>query len=82
MEPDLRSMATVLEKKRPSARKVVPNNWAVGIWVIVIIVQLLSKYMIIGYLDPWGKPFKPCTLPAPPTFPNKITEARSSVFTM
>ena len=30
----------------------VPNNWLLGIRVIVIIVQVLGKYMIIGYLDP------------------------------
>ena len=31
-----------------------PNNWVLGIWAIVIIVQILGKYMIIGYLDPLG----------------------------
>ena len=30
----------------------VPNNWVLGFWVIVIIVQALGKYMIIRYLDP------------------------------
>ena len=30
----------------------VPNNQVLGFWVIVIIVQVLGKYMIIGYLDP------------------------------
>ena len=30
----------------------VPNNWLLGFWVKVIIVQVLGKYMIIGYLDP------------------------------
>ena len=30
----------------------VPSNWVLGIWVIVIIVLVLGKYMIIGYLDP------------------------------
>ena len=30
----------------------VPKNWVLGIWVIVIIVQVLGKYMIIRYLDP------------------------------
>ena len=29
----------------------VPNNWVLGIWVIVIIVLVLGKYMIIRYLD-------------------------------
>ena len=32
----------------------VPNNLLLGIWVIVITVQILGKYMIIGYLDPQG----------------------------
>ena len=30
----------------------VPNNWVLGFWVIVIIVQVLGKFMIIRYLDP------------------------------
>ena len=30
----------------------VPNNWVLGFWVIVIIVQVLGKYMIIKCLDP------------------------------
>ena len=28
----------------------VPNNKVLGIWVIVIIIQILGKYMIIRYL--------------------------------
>ena len=32
----------------------VPCNWVLGIWVIVIVVQVLGKYMIIKYLDPSG----------------------------
>ena len=32
-----------------------PHNLVVGIWVIVIVVQVLRKYMIIGYLDPKGR---------------------------
>ena len=28
-----------------------PNNWVLGIWVIVTVVQVLRKYTIIGYLD-------------------------------
>ena len=35
-----------------SQRVHVANNWVLGIWVIVIIVQVLGKYMIIGYMDP------------------------------
>ena len=30
----------------------VPNNWVLGFWVVVIMVQVLGKYMTIGYLDP------------------------------
>ena len=33
----------------------VANNWVLGVLVIVIIEQVLGKYMIIGYLDPEGK---------------------------
>ena len=32
----------------------VPNNQVLGFWVIVIVVQVLGKYMIIRYLDPKG----------------------------
>ena len=35
-----------------SQRVQVPNNWVLGFFVIVIIVQVLGKYMIIRYLDP------------------------------
>ena len=35
-----------------SQRVHVPNNKVLGFWVIVILVQVLGKYMIIGYLDP------------------------------
>ena len=30
----------------------VPNNLVLGFWVIVIIIQVLGKYMVISYLDP------------------------------
>ena len=30
----------------------VPNIWVLRVLVIVIIVQVLGKYMNIGYLDP------------------------------
>ena len=33
----------------------VPNHWVLGMWVIVIIVQVWGKYMIIGYLGALGK---------------------------
>ena len=32
----------------------VPNNSGSGFWAIVIIVEVLGKYMIIKYLDPSG----------------------------
>ena len=35
-----------------SPRVQVPNNWVLGILVIVILVQVQGKYMITGYLDP------------------------------
>ena len=41
---------------QPQIQRVqVPNNWVLGFWVIVIIVQVLGKYMIFRYLDPLGK---------------------------
>ena len=33
----------------------VSNNYVLGLWAIVIIVQVLGKYMIVKSLDPWGK---------------------------
>ena len=33
----------------------VHNNQVIGIWVIVIVVQILRKAMTIGYLDPEGR---------------------------
>ena len=30
----------------------VPNNKVLGFWVIAIMIQVLGKYMILGYLDP------------------------------
>ena len=35
-----------------SLRVHVPNNWVLGIWIMVIIDLVLGKYMIIRYLDP------------------------------
>ena len=34
-----------------SLRVQVPNNKVLGIWVIVILVQIFGKHMVIGYLD-------------------------------
>ena len=36
----------------------VPNNWVLGDWLIGIVVQVLGKYTIIGYLDPLGSSSK------------------------
>ena len=33
----------------------VPNNEVLGCGVIIIMVQVLGKYMIVRYLDPLGK---------------------------
>ena len=30
------------------------NNWVLRVWVIVIVVQILGKYMDIRYLNPQG----------------------------
>ena len=35
-----------------SHRVQVPNSSVLGFWVMIIIVQVLSKYMIIRYMDP------------------------------
>ena len=37
-----------------SRRVHVPNNGVLGVWVIVIMVQVRGKYMISRYLDPQG----------------------------
>ena len=43
------------ESVHPITQRVhVPNNWVLGIWVIVIIVQVLGEHMMIRYLDPYG----------------------------
>ena len=52
------SMLHGLQGCRPDAEKYrtlriqVPHNKVLTIWVIAIVVQVLGKYMIIGYLDP------------------------------
>ena len=33
------------------------NNQALGVLVVVIMGQILGKYMVIMYLDPWGTLF-------------------------
>ena len=43
---------------RCSQRVQVPNNLVFGFRVIVILVQVLGKYMITRYLDPLGLGFK------------------------
>ena len=45
-------MANSLDARCQAQRVHVPNNEVLGFWVIVIIVQVLGKYMIIMYLDP------------------------------
>ena len=40
------------DNSQTSLRVHVPNDWVLGFWVIVIIVQAMGKYMIIRYLDP------------------------------
>ena len=46
-------MLELLLPKDPSTLRVhVPNNLVLTVLVIVIIEQVLGKYMIIGYLDP------------------------------
>ena len=47
-------------------RTQVPNIQVLEMWVIVIIVQVLGKYMIIRYLDPQGH-LLGCA--CPPAFP-------------
>ena len=37
---------------KPGQRVHVPNNWVLGGLLIGIVIQVLGKYMIIGYLDP------------------------------
>ena len=33
------------------------NNYVLRFWVIVIVAQVLDKYKILRYLDPWGYVF-------------------------
>ena len=40
----------------PALRVQVPNNSVLGFWGIVIVVEVLGKYMMTRYLDPWGSP--------------------------
>ena len=48
-----RSQSVTAKMANPQTLRVqVPNNWVLGIWVIVVIVQVWGKYMINGYLDP------------------------------
>ena len=54
------------QRFRVALRVQVPHNQVLGILVIVIIVQGLSKYMIIKYLDPQG-----LGLPGKPIVPLK-----------
>ena len=38
-------------EKNRTQRVHVPNNYALGFWVIVIIVLVLGKYIILRYLE-------------------------------
>ena len=31
----------------------VPNNWVLGLGVVINIIQVMGKYMIVRYLDPY-----------------------------
>ena len=54
--PNLASLVTrhSLKMFRHFLRVHVPTNWILRVLVIVIIVQVLGKYMSIRYLDPLG----------------------------
>ena len=41
-----------LDASTNSLRVQVPHNLVLRAWVVVIVVQVLGKYMIIRYLDP------------------------------
>ena len=41
-----------MHKDKNTLRVHVPNNWVLRALEILIIVQVLGKYMIIRYLDP------------------------------
>ena len=46
-------VAVLLSAKLELPQRVqIPNNKGLGFWVIVIIAQVLGKYMMIRYLDP------------------------------
>ena len=38
--------------QKSSLRVQVLSNWVLGFWVVVLVVQVLGKYMSIRYLDP------------------------------
>ena len=42
----------ILEGSRLSLRVQVSNNWVLGAWATVIVVQVLGRYIDIRYLDP------------------------------
>ena len=44
--------SNVAAHPRRSSREPRGSMYSLGFWVIVILVQVLGKYMIIGYLDP------------------------------
>ena len=56
------------ETKAANPKVHVSNNSVLGILVIVIIVRILGKYIIIGYLDPYK-----VTSTVPENHPRKLS---------
>ena len=56
--PDQALRDTMKKWKYNTLRVHVPNDWVLGVLVLAIVVQVLGKYMIIEYLNPWG--YKEC----------------------
>ena len=56
-----------------------PHNWVLGIWVKVLLIHILGKYMVIKYLDPWGKEDKKERLSQIKAYARKIESVRSAL---
>ena len=72
-------------RKPYSQRVQVPNDYVLGFRIIVVIVQVLGKYMIIWYSDPFGfaisQPTRTSTSCAPAAVDaaiHALTEARDT----
>ena len=50
--PDQALRDTMKKWKYDTLRVHVPNSWVLGLLVLAIVVLVLGKYMIIGYLNP------------------------------